>query len=585
MSKYAIEQQTLSEIGGAIRDLKKTSEPIMVKNFAEEIRSVIPVEPEYPNPPDDGKSRFYIHLEEPREVTFGNFSSVQLRKTDGSEVEEEASVSIDWGDGSEIEYIYTSEDTPCPYINLTHTYLESGDYIITMELSQNGEINSYGNFFYPNGYSKPSYQDAHINASILKYCILSNLRFYGGNYFFANLMNLEYCKICKSVTITSSNDIFSFKGCINLKKVEIEEGFTEGQDYPAMNTPWFNGCVNLKSFTFPASIKYSIGTSSAMYKDCGLKEVIYAEGTIIPVPMPLDYPSSSSDYNPSITKAVLPDSIEEIPISMFSYNSMLSEVKLPSKIKRIGSNAFSATNIKEIMVPDTVIEIQSGAFSYCPELRKVTLPNNLEFKTISNNLFSNSFNLSDVEIPVQITSIGDYAFSYTDIKALDLSSNIAITNLGESAFNCSNLSLVTLPPNITELKAHLFDGCSKIESIEIPEGVLKIGTYALRCNKLVSISLPSTLQTIGSYAFQYTSIKDITIPSSVTTIGNLILSPVPSNQGELLDIHFLSETPPTFEGDPFRGYSTVTIYVPQSAVEAYKAVEQLASYVDNIIGE
>ena len=564
MSKYAIEQQTLSEIGGAIRDLKKTSEPIMVKNFAEEIRSVIPVEPEYPNPPDDGKSRFYIHLEEPMEVRIGDnsSSSLQFRKIEGSE--EEASISIDWGDGSEIEYIYTSEDTPYLYINLTHTYLESGDYIITMELSQNGEIYSYGNFFYLDGYNKPSRQNTYINASILKYCILSNLRFYGGSYFFANLINLEYCKICKSVTMTSSSDLFSFKGCINLKKVEFEEGFMEGQDYPAIQTPWFNGCMSLKSITFPASLKYSTGTSSAMYKDCGLKEVIYAEGTTKPIAMPLDYPSSSSDYNPSITKVVLPDSIEEIPPSMFSYNSMLSEVKLPSKIKRIGSLAFTGTSIKEAIIPDTVTEIQDNVFSNCPELRKVTLPNNLEFKTISNNLFSNSFNLSDVEIPVQITSIGDYAFNAAGIKEIDLSSNTNITNLGNNTFSfCYNLISAILPPNVTEIKPYLFS----------------------QSQNLVSVSLPSMLQIIGSNAFYNTSIKDITIPSSVTTIGSSILSLYYGNQEKILDIHFLSETPPTFEGAPFDGYDTVNIYVPQSAVEAYKAVGQLSPYVDNIIGE
>lgn len=486
MSKYAIEQQTLSDIGGAIRDLKKTSEPIMVKNFAEEIRSVIPIEPEYPNPPDDGKSRFYIHLEEPMEVTFGH-SSMSFKKIEESE--KEAWVSIDWGDGSEIEYIYTSKDTPYPYINLTHTYLESGDYIITMELSQNGSVNGFGNFFGDS--SNTLYNLAEYdNVGIWKYCILSGLHFYSGNNLFQAAYNLEYCRICKSVTADNFNYLISFKDCHNLKKIEFEEGLCEGQEFEYVNR-WFNGCVNLTSITFPSSMAAKYG--SEMYRESGLEEVIYSAGTKKPIPMPLQSPSYSA-VNKSITKTILPDSIEELPNNLFYYNSMLSDVTIPPNVKKIGYYAFSGTAIKEVILPDTLIELDHSAFSECKQLQSIVLSNNPDFTAIPNDSFRNCWNVKEITIPSQITSI-------------------------------------------------------------------------------------------GSRAFFGTSISHVDIPKSVTTMGSDIFYPPNGIYDANFEIHFLSETPPNFEGNPFGGYSMVNIYVPQSAVEAYKAVEQLASYVDNIIGE
>lgn len=77
----------------------------------------------------------------------------------------------------------------------------------------------------------------------------------------------------------------------------------------------------------------------------------------------------------------------------------------------------------------------------------------------------------NVQIPENVTVIGDEAFSY-----------------------CSIIS-ITIPDSVEEIGCGAFLGCSSLLSITIPDSVKEIGDYAFAlCNSLKSIEFPEALQ-------------------------------------------------------------------------------------------
>lgn len=105
-----------------------------------------------------------------------------------------------------------------------------------------------------------------------------------------------------------------------------------------------------------------------------------------------------------------------------------------------------------------------------------------------------------------------------DVKVLDMSgvtiksfTSATPLHLGKSIFKADHLpaySLFNAPYETIKLPAGttaIEDGCmsgSKITSIEIPEGVTSIGSYAFYgCPNLTTVYLPTTLETIGRNAF------------------------------------------------------------------------------------
>lgn len=124
-------------------------------------------------------------------------------------------------------------------------------------------------------------------------------------------------------------------------------------------------------------------------------------------------------------------------------------------------------------------------------------------------------NVSSVVIPSKITYNG---VEYTITGILGTATgNVYRPN--QPVFG-SNVTTVEIPNTVTSIGACAFYYCENLTSVTIPSSVTAIGDDAfLGCSKLSSITLPSNLQTIGEYAFSNCSLSNVTIPASVSTIG------------------------------------------------------------------
>ena len=77
----------------------------------------------------------------------------------------------------------------------------------------------------------------------------------------------------------------------------------------------------------------------------------------------------------------------------------------------------------------------------------------------------------------------------------------------------------------------IFDGCSSLESIVLPDSVTSIGGRAfIGCSALRRVNIPDSVTSIGHRAFHaLLNLEGISIPESVTSVGEIAFYKVPNN--------------------------------------------------------
>lgn len=150
----------------------------------------------------------------------------------------------------------------------------------------------------------------------------------------------------------------------------------------------------------------------------------------------------------------------------------------------------------------------------------------------------------ELTIPAKCTE-----FAYSALKENPTVEKISFesddTPLNGLLFNgCTALRSIELPQNITEIPVGLLEHCSALEYINIPDGVKEIGKYAfwdcsalktvtlgkhvekinknafMNCTNLTKIEFPDSLKIIEEYAFAYNNnLQQVDFPNGLETIG------------------------------------------------------------------
>ena len=97
-----------------------------------------------------------------------------------------------------------------------------------------------------------------------------------------------------------------------------------------------------------------------------------------------------------------------------------------------------------------------------------------------------------------------------------------VRKIGDGAFkNCTSLASVTIPDGVEQIGKEAFYGCENLTSITIPDSVTKIGVRVFcRCTNLASAVLSGSLKELEQEAFsRCSSLTSIMIPDGVTEIG------------------------------------------------------------------
>ena len=164
--------------------------------------------------------------------------------------------------------------------------------------------------------------------------------------------------------------------------------------------------------------------------------------------------------------------------------------------------------------------IPDDAFHYCTSLTSVNIPDNIT--SIGQSAFQNS-SLTRIVIPDSVTTIGDCAFyNCTSLTSVTFGENSQLTSIGSLAFSgCTSLTSITIPDSITKIGGWAFADCKSLTSIDVPSSVteIKVGAFN-NCASLTSITIPDSVPEIINELFNgCEKLTSVRIGSGVTRIG------------------------------------------------------------------
>jgi BspA type Leucine rich repeat region (6 copies)/Listeria-Bacteroides repeat domain (List_Bact_rpt) len=332
----------------------------------------------------------------------------------------------------------------------------------------------------------------------------------------------------------------------------------------------FVNCTGLTSITIPSSVT-SIGSQA--FENCpGL--------TSITIPSSVTSVGSSVfDACSGLTSINIPASVTSLGSPPFGYCSSLYTISVDSSnpsymvwfgvlynknetmLIEVPGAATSVTNI-----PSTVTSIGRMAFDGCAHLTSVTLPINLT--SISDYAFWSS-GVTTITIPAAVTAIGYSPFAFcTALTAITVdSSNLNYSSSSGVLFNKAQTTLIQAPGALSG-------------SYVIPSTVTSIGDMAfVNCTNLTGITIPSSVTSIGFSSIQEcTKLTSVTIPSSVTSMATFAFF----GDTSLTGVYMQSSTPPSLPASS-RAFdseaSSFKIHVPSAAaVTAYDAATGWLDY-------
>lgn len=391
----------------------------------------------------------------------------------------------------------------------------------------------------------------------------------------------EECDDLISITIPDNVSSFGngvFKQCTNLTTVNI----THNSQLTCIPTYTFDDCVNLTSITIPTNITT---VENYAFRNCNNLASVHINSIANWCNIQFgDYGSNPLYYRSNlylngklITELIIPDGVTNIKDRSFQSCSHITSVTLSKSLTHIGKYTFfGCEKLESVNIPkdSQLMSINDYAFDSCLNLTKVNIGSleewcNIQFTTSESNpltgaerLYLNGELITELIIPENITSIGNYAFNYnTRITSIIIPDDL--TNIGDEAFvGCKNLKTVinysdlsievgstshgyvayyadrvintdyfidgycfitkdgvhyltgyigddtelTLPTNCKgenyQIGEKAFYNCTDLTSITILSGVTKIGEKAFYgCSSLTSISISSSVTSIKSLAF------------------------------------------------------------------------------------
>lgn len=261
----------------------------------------------------------------------------------------------------------------------------------------------------------------------------------------------------------------------------------------------------------------------------------------------------------------------------FYGSNEIESILFSSNIKEIPDYAFSGAGLSSLELPSNIVSIGDGAFSNCENLSSVIFSPNIV--NISNNSFSNTPWQSNLKGDNGVIYAGTIALAYNSATAPKdgtfsfRDGTTAIANIEYRGFFPTfqdnwHLEKIYLPESLLRIGNNVFNNCKELKEIKIPESLIEIGSGAFSgCESLQYINLPEGLNEISNYSFQNCkNLQEINFPNNIKRIGE--------NAFENASNMYFSELPSSLkviESGAFSGCKAIpTITLPEDLDSIYK---------------
>ena len=275
----------------------------------------------------------------------------------------------------------------------------------------------------------------------------------------------------------------------------------------------------------------------------------------------------------------------EIPKNAFANKTYLTHISFPERIVKIRENAFNACSLLSgaLIIPDNVVEIGGCAFNQCSNLTSLQLPYGLE--TLGNNVFSYCSTFSgNLSLPEKLLYIGDGCFSGCSGFTGNLVLPELLTIIPASCFaDCNGLTgNLEIPNGVTSIGNGAFANCGFNGTLTLPNSITSIGGGAFSgCNLQGELNLPINLRHIPAYCFYGTAFSSIAnFPDGLLEIGSSAFE----NCWRLSGILEFPESLVSIEDGAFAGCSTLEgIVLPKELVSIKNASFGGCYYISKIV--
>ena len=434
---------------------------------------------------------------------------------------------------------------------------------------------------------------------------------------FASTKQLKAVTLPGSVS-TLGNNVFQSSG---IASATLNGTFTK------IPESTFSGCDALTEITWQKTIT-EIGEKAFQSADA-LDEIDLTG--IVHIGAYAFNPDSSNVSN-GVSKVTFGEGLLTIGDFAFADAPITGELVLPSTLTTIGSQAFKGCKkITKVNIPGSVETFSSSAFRECSALQEVTISDGV--KTIPSGAFMSCTKLTEIKVPSSVTEIGGSAFTSAQRVYLQCAATAQVGKsvLSGGVFVVDKTQLEAFRENWSDYASSIVtedmivDDLFIVEdgtlikfldrtatSAEIPASVTAIANGVFTTTvKTLTVSEGNTafkaedsvLYSIDGKTLVYylsgKADKSFTVPDSVekidATISNRYLNEltIGANVKEiaagafkscsgLLTVTALGTTPATL-GEQAIPTRVTTIYVPESAVDAYKSA--WSAYAKVIVAE
>lgn len=165
----------------------------------------------------------------------------------------------------------------------------------------------------------------------------------------------------------------------------------------------------------------------------------------------------------------------------------------------IGLKSNLSKEEKDIVIQEGTVGIANSSIRY---INSVQLPSTLKY--IGDRAFQNQYpyiNLSEMNLPEGLISIGDYAFESTDLKEITIPSTVE--SVGSYAFSKTKIETVVVESGVKEINDYAFNNCSDLKTVTIGDNIQKMGTHVFSNDTaLTDVTIGDGTEEIGERAFE-----------------------------------------------------------------------------------